>query len=171
MDSLSTVWPYLRPYRTAYLFGLIAVVGANGFRTLVPRFLQHGIDAIATGAPRTELHRALLFLIAVALLGGACRYVMRQLLNSASRRVETDLRDALFAHLERQSATFFDRHTSGDLIARATNDLQNVRMGHSRTINAMLYSPAAPGESHVMVPVMGSITKDGGPVPASLPLA
>lgn len=128
MDALSSVWSYLKPYRGAYLLGLTAVVGANGFRTLVPRFLQHGIDAIATGAPRAELYRALLFLIGVALLGGACRYLMRQLLNSASRRVETDLRDALFAHLERQSATFFDRHTSGDLIARATNDLQNVRM-------------------------------------------
>ncbi len=128
MQELQSVWPYLRPYRAAYLFGLIAVVGANAFRTLVPRFLQHGIDAISTGAPRADLSRALLFLMGVALLGGICRYVMRQLLNSASRRVETDLRDALFAHLERQSATFFDRHTSGDLIARATNDLQNVRM-------------------------------------------
>jgi ATP-binding cassette subfamily B protein len=128
MSDLRAVWPYLRPYRWAYLAGLAAVFGANAFRTLVPRFLQHGIDAIATGAPKADLYRALLFLIGVALLGGACRYVMRQLLNSASRRVETDLRDALFAHLERQSATFFDRHTSGDLIARATNDLQNVRM-------------------------------------------
>ena len=128
MQALSSVWPFLRPYYTAYLFGLIAVVGANAFRTLVPRFLQHGIDTITTGAPRTELYRWLLLLMVVALLGGVCRYVMRQLLNSASRRVETDLRDALFAHLERQSATFFDRHTSGDLIARATNDLQNVRM-------------------------------------------
>ena len=128
MTELRAVWPYLRPYRWAYLAGLAAVFGANAFRTLVPRFLQHGIDAIASGAPRTELHRALLFLMGVALLGGVCRYVMRQLLNSASRRVETDLRNTLFAHLERQSATFFDRHTSGDLIARATNDLQNVRM-------------------------------------------
>ena len=128
MRDLTSVWPYLRPYRGVYLLGLIAVVGGNAFRTLVPRFLQHGIDAISTGAPRSELYRALLLLIAAAVMGGLCRYVMRQLLNAASRRVETDLRDALFAHLERLSATFFDRHTSGDLIARATNDLQNVRM-------------------------------------------
>src|SRR5574338_128827 len=128
MSDLRAVWPYLRPYRWAYLAGLAAVFGANAFRTLVPRFLQHGIDAIASGAPKADLYRALLFLLGVALLGGACRYVMRQLLNSASRRVETDLRDALFAHLERLSASFYDRHTSGDLIARATNDLQNVRM-------------------------------------------
>src|SRR5258705_2161448 len=128
MQELRSVWPYLRPYRTAYLIGLVAVVGANAFRTMIPRFLQHGIDALTTGAPRAQLYQAILLLMAVALVGGVCRYVMRQLLNSASRRVETDLRNALFAHLERQSATFFDRRTSGDLIARATNDLQNVRM-------------------------------------------
>src|ERR1041385_6880792 len=128
MRDLKSVWPYLRPYRAVYLFGVIAVEGGNGFRTLVPRYLQHGIDAISAGAPRADLTRDILFLVGVAVLGGICRYIMRQLLNSASRRVETDLRDALFAHLERQSATFYDRHTSGDLIARATNDLQNVRM-------------------------------------------
>jgi ATP-binding cassette subfamily B multidrug efflux pump len=128
MRELRAVWPFLRPYRAAYLVGLLAVLGANAFRTLIPKFLEEGIDAIATGAPHTQLYHAIQFLLGAALLGGICRYVMRQLLNSASRRVETDLRDSLFAHLERQSATFYDRHRAGDLIARATNDLQNVRM-------------------------------------------
>jgi ATP-binding cassette subfamily B multidrug efflux pump len=128
MRDLKAVWPFLRPYRAAYLVGLLAVLGANAFRTLIPRFLEKGIDAIATGAPHTQLYHAIQFLLGAALLGGICRYVMRQALNSASRRVETDLRDSLFAHLERQSATFYDRHRAGDLIARATNDLQNVRM-------------------------------------------
>jgi ATP-binding cassette subfamily B protein len=128
MRDLRSIWPYLRPYRAAYAAGLLAVLGANGFRILVPRFLQHGIDAISTGAPMAQLYRAILFLFGAALIGGVCRYIMRQLLNAASRRVETDMRDALFAHLERQSASFFDHRTTGDLIARATNDLQNVRM-------------------------------------------
>ena len=128
MHDLKTLWPYLRPYRWAYLLGLVAVLGANGFRTLIPKFLERGIDAVQRGAPVQEVYHAILFLLGAALIAGVCRYVMRQLLNSASRRVETDLRDALFAHLERQSAAFYDRHTSGDLIARATNDLQNVRM-------------------------------------------
>lgn len=128
MRDLKTLWPYLHPYRWAYFLGLLAVLGANGFRTLIPRFLEHGIDAIEHGAPVHELYSAILFLLGCALIAGVWRYIMRQLLNSASRRVETDLRDALFAHLERQSAAFYDRRTIGDLIARATNDLQNVRM-------------------------------------------
>ncbi|HEU4570569.1 MAG TPA: ABC transporter ATP-binding protein [Gemmatimonadales bacterium] len=128
MKDLRALWPALRPYRNAYLLGLLAVVGANAFRTLNPQFIRQGIDAIGTGASATQLRTAILLLVVTALCSGLCRYAMRQVLNSVSRRVETDLRDTLFAHLERQSAGFYDRHPTGDLIARATNDLQNVRM-------------------------------------------
>ena len=53
---------------------------------------------------------------------------MRETLNGVSRRVETDLRDRLFAHLQRMSAEFYDRYPTGDLMARTTNDLLAVRM-------------------------------------------
>ena len=53
---------------------------------------------------------------------------MRQLLNSGSRRVETDLRDQLYRHLQRMSAEFYDRYPTGDVMARTTNDLLAVRM-------------------------------------------
>ena len=53
---------------------------------------------------------------------------MRELLNSGSRRVETDLRDHLYRHLQRMSAEFYDRYPTGDVMARTTNDLLAVRM-------------------------------------------
>ena len=53
---------------------------------------------------------------------------MRELLNGVSRRVETDLRDRLFQHLQQLSASFYDRMPTGDIMARATNDLLAVRM-------------------------------------------
>jgi ATP-binding cassette subfamily B protein len=53
---------------------------------------------------------------------------MRELLNSGSRRVETDLRDQLYQHLQRMSAEFYDRYPTGDVMARTTNDLLAVRM-------------------------------------------
>ena len=62
-------------------------------------------------------------LLAVALAGGVARYGMRELLNSGSRRVETDLRDHLYRHLQRMSAEFYDRYPTGDVMARTTNDL------------------------------------------------
>ena len=87
---------------------------------------------------------------AVALVGGVARYGMRELLNSGSRRVETDLRDHLYRHLQRMSAEFYDRYPTGDVMARTTNDLLAVRMVAGpalmylvdTTIRALLIAPA-----------------------------
>lgn len=128
MRQLRTLIPYFRPYRGAYLAGFALVVVANYFTTLVPRFVQQGIDAITAHDPFRAILTAVELLLGVAALGALARFGMRQYLNSVSRRVEYDLRNDLFAHLERQPAAFYDRHATGDLMARATNDLLNVRM-------------------------------------------
>ncbi len=128
MNELRALLPYLKPYRRTYLLGLVLVVISNFFTTLGPRFLEHGIDALRAGQPFGEVQVAVALLVGVALLGGLARYGMRQLLNSGSRRVETDLRDALYGHLQRMSAQFYDRYPTGDVMARTTNDLLAVRM-------------------------------------------
>ena len=128
MRELKTLVPYFRPYRRIYATGLALVIVSNAFSTLVPRFVQHGIDAIAHQQEFALVLRAVELLLGAALLSGIARFGMRQYLNSVSRRVEYDLRNDLFAHLERQPAAFYDRHPTGDLMARATNDLLNIRM-------------------------------------------
>ncbi|MGH7702026.1 MAG: ABC transporter ATP-binding protein, partial [Gemmatimonadales bacterium] len=128
MTHLRTLRPYLRPYHGTYLLGLGLVVVSNFFTTLGPRYLQRGIDALGQHQPFTEVRTATLFLLSVALVGGLARYGMRQTLNSGSRWVELDLRNALFRHFERMSAEFYDRYPIGDLMARSTNDLLAVRM-------------------------------------------
>ena len=69
-----------------------------------------------------------LLLVVAAFLGGAAKYGMRELLNGLSRRIECDLRNDYFAHLLRLDAGFYGRTRTGDLMARATNDTQAVRM-------------------------------------------
>jgi ATP-binding cassette subfamily B multidrug efflux pump len=128
MHELRSLLPYLRPYLRTYAFGLSLVVISNFFATLGPRFLERGIDALRAHEPFREVQIAVGLLVAVALAGGVARYGMRQLLNSGSRRVETDLRDRLFQHLQRMSAEFYDRYPTGDVMARTTNDLLAVRM-------------------------------------------
>src|SRR5215210_2644256 len=123
MNELRSLLPYLRPYRWVYLLGLTLVVVSNFFATLGPKFLQHGIDALRQGGEFQDVRTAVVLLMAVALAGGVARYGMRELLNSGSRRVETDLRDHLFHHLQRMSAEFYDRYPTGDVMARTTNDL------------------------------------------------
>jgi ATP-binding cassette, subfamily B, multidrug efflux pump len=126
---LRRLYPYIRPYRRDYLLGLLMVVLANAFAVVAPRILGAAIDALG----RPDVTLALLFryaglIVLAAALGGVARYGMRQLLNSASRRVETDLRDDFFSHLMRLDATFYGSWRTGDLMSRATNDILGVRM-------------------------------------------
>ena len=128
MHELRSLLPYLRPHRRTVGFGLVLVVISNLFNTLGPRFVQRAIDALHRGAPFGEVRQAILLLLAVALAGGIARYGMRELLNSGSRRVEYDLRNRLYAHIQRMSAAFYSRYATGDVMARTTNDLLAVRM-------------------------------------------
>jgi ATP-binding cassette subfamily B multidrug efflux pump len=128
MHELRSLLPYLKPYRRAFLVGLALVVISNFFAALGPRFLQQGIDALRIGGGFYQVKVAVVLLLLVALASGVARYGMRELLNSGSRRVETDLRDQLYDHLQRMSAEFYDRYTTGDVMARTTNDLLAVRM-------------------------------------------
>jgi ATP-binding cassette, subfamily B, multidrug efflux pump len=168
MRELRTLLPYLRPYRWAYLLGLTLVVVSNFFAALGPRFLQQGIDALRGSGGFHAVRTAVLLLLGVAFIGGVARYGMRQLLNSGSRRVETDLRDQLYVHLQRMSAEFYDRYPTGDVMARTTNDLLAVRMVAGpalmylvdTTIRALLIAPAMVGISATLallalVPLLG----------------
>jgi len=128
MHELRSLLPFLRPYLRTYALGLALVLVSNFFATLGPRFLEQGIDALRVGGSFHQVRIAVALLLAVALAGGVARFGMRQLLNSGSRRVETDLRDRLYQHLQRMSAEFYDRYPTGDVMARTTNDLLAVRM-------------------------------------------
>ena len=100
MRELRSLLPYLAPYRWAYLIDLGLVVASNFFATLGPKFIQQGIDALRQGGDFQDVRTAIVLLLAVALVGGVARYGMRELLNSGSRRVETDLRDQMYDHLQ-----------------------------------------------------------------------
>ena len=129
MNELRTILPYFRPYRTGAVAGLALVVVTNLFTVAGPYLIKLSIDGL--GDPDVTMGRIstyALLLVAAAFLGGAAKYGMRELLNGLSRRIECDLRNDYFAHLLRLDAVFYGRTRTGDLMARATNDTQAVRM-------------------------------------------
>jgi ATP-binding cassette, subfamily B, multidrug efflux pump len=128
MRQLRTILPFVRPYAKIYLAGLSLTIFSNYLSTLGPQYLRRGIDALEQGSAFAVVQRAVLVMIGLALVAGVARYGMRQLLNSVSRRVEYDMRNVLYSHLQGLPAEFYDRSTTGDLMARSTNDLLNVRM-------------------------------------------
>lgn len=129
MGELRSLLPYFRPYRRGLLLGLLCVVGANAFQLAGPYLIMQGIDSLESPDVTSGTLAILSGLIVLtALIGGAFRYGMRELLNGISRRIETDLRNDFFQHLLGLGATFYGETRTGDLMSRATNDTLAVRM-------------------------------------------
>ncbi|HDL17908.1 MAG TPA: ABC transporter ATP-binding protein [Bacteroidetes bacterium] len=123
---------YLRPYKGEYIWGSIALMFTVISGVLVPWLLQYPIDILkTTGANRQFFMSIGIFLLA-ALFSGIFRYFMRKVLIGVSRKIENDLRNDLFAHLQSLSLSFYHRFRTGDIMARATNDINAVRnlLGH-----------------------------------------
>ena len=151
MNSLRALLPYYRPYRGRMAVGLLLVALANVFTLAAPDFLRRGVDALGRpGAGRMLLLTAG-GLVAAALLSGAARFGMRQLLNAVSRWMEYDLRNDLFRHLTTLQPSYFHRTPTGDIMARATNDLAAVRMAAGP---AVMYLTDTVSRAVMAVPLM-----------------
>lgn len=142
MSTLRRLLPYYRPYRTGVIVGLTAVVVAAGLASVIPSMLRRGLDAMHTGASPRALWGVAGLMLATAALSGVLRFLMRQLLNGVSRRIETDLRRDVLAHLMTLDAAWYQRWRTGDLMARLTNDLSAVRMAAGPAIMYLLNTVA-----------------------------
>ena len=128
MRELRGLLPYFRPYRRAVVFGMVSILAGATIGLAGPLLVGGAVDSFRTApSARTMLVYAGL-LVLVAACRGVFTYLQRMMLVTVSRDIEVDLRDDLFAQLERLSPAFFHRHKTGDLMARATNDLSAVRM-------------------------------------------
>jgi ATP-binding cassette, subfamily B, multidrug efflux pump len=120
--------PYYRPYRGKVALGLFCVVVSSAAASVVPWLLGSAVDGMRAGEPPHRVAWPAGTMVLVALLAGALRYWMRELINGVSRYIEHDLRNDLFRHLTILDAGFFARIRTGELMARLTNDLGAVRM-------------------------------------------
>lgn len=128
LRHLRRLVPYYRPYRKKVFLGLALVVLSSAVWSLIPWLLREALDAMGGGEPARVAWRSAAIIALVALVGGALRYGMRELLNGASRRIEFDLRNDLFARLTTLDASYYGATRTGDIMARLTNDLSAVRM-------------------------------------------
>lgn len=127
MRSLLHLLPYYRPYRRDTLLGLLLVILSSGIGSVPPWILRSALDGMRASVPVWRIVKLALVIVALALVAGAMRYWMRELLNGLSRRIEFDLRNDLFQRLTVLDASFYLRYRTGDLMARLTNDLGAVR--------------------------------------------
>jgi ATP-binding cassette, subfamily B, multidrug efflux pump len=126
--SLRPLFPYLRKYRGSYFIGTICVFINNGVWILFPLVLRHAVDGLQAGVTREKLLTYSLELLGVAAIKGIFQFLTRWIVIGISREIEFDLRNDLFRHLESLSYSYYQRTRTGDIMARATNDLNAVRM-------------------------------------------
>jgi len=126
--SLRPLIPYFRKYRRSYLLGTVCVFLTNGIWILFPQVIRRAVDDLNLGVTRHKLVTYALLLLAVAAGKGIFQFLTRWVVIGVSREIEFDLRNDLFRHLEGLSYSYYQRTRTGDIMARATNDLNAVRM-------------------------------------------
>jgi ATP-binding cassette, subfamily B, multidrug efflux pump len=127
-NRLAYLWPFLRGHRRKLILGLLSVLASVAVGMASPLLVGRTIDALRTDVSRSTLLTYAALIVGISVVQGLFSYLQRMILVSMSRDVEYDLRNVYLAHLEKQPPAFFQVRPTGDLMARATNDLQAVRM-------------------------------------------
>ncbi|MFA5012773.1 MAG: ABC transporter ATP-binding protein [Ignavibacteria bacterium] len=127
MKSLYPLIPYLKSQKVKLFLGTIFVSISIFLQSMYPLVIGNAIDEISRGTTEVSyLHYALLS-VGLILLGGVFLFLTRRTIIVASREIENDLRKDFFSHLQNLPKSFYDKNTTGDLMAHATNDISNIR--------------------------------------------
>ena len=136
MNPLQRLFAYARPYRGRIAAAIAAMVVYAIANAAVAALIQPVIDRVLPNG--TGLVEWCTALLVVYLVKGLAGYASAFVMTDIGQRVVRDLRDRLFRHILDQSATFFSRHTSGQLMSRITNDVNQVQQAVSETIGDLM---------------------------------
>lgn len=125
--SFAHLYSYLRPHRGRLFLGIFSLFVTNGLGVVIPWLIKGAIDDLGHNLRYQGVLFYALAILALATVMGLIRVWSRVLLFSIGRRVEFDLKEKIFSHLLRMSPTYFAQNPVGDLINRATSDVENVR--------------------------------------------
>lgn len=128
MKRLAYLWIYLRPHRRKLYWGLATIVVSVLVGLVNPLLIGSAVDALRRDISQGTLLTYAGLVVGLTVIQGVFSYLQRMILVGMSRDIEYDLRNVYFAGLEKQPPAFFHDHPTGDLMARATKDLEAVRM-------------------------------------------
>jgi ATP-binding cassette, subfamily B, multidrug efflux pump len=129
MKRFKALFTYAYKYRFKYLIGIIFLILVDMLQLIPPKLIGYITDSISKGTATTSLLLKFIgYIIFIAVSMAVGRYVWRMYIIGTSRKVEYDLRNKYFKHLQSLSINFYNKNKTGDLMALATNDLNAVRM-------------------------------------------
>ncbi len=127
-EILKSVWPYLWKYRRNMALGMGSLLLTNITKAALPLAIRSGIDSLMKGFRLSLVFEFAALVVLLSIVKGVFQYWMRVILIGLSRDIEYDLRNDLFSHIVDLSQDFYAKYRTGDIMARATNDLNAVRM-------------------------------------------
>ena len=127
MKSLLSLLPYIKKYKKKLTLGFIFIVLSISFSSLFPLIVGNGIDAIKSGVTSSQIIFYSGMAIVAALIGGFFLYMVRQHIIVVSREIENDLRYDFFSHIVNMPRDFFNKNSTGNIMALATNDINSIR--------------------------------------------
>lgn len=143
MGGIGRLQGYLWRYWRRYLLGALCLLGTATLVMWIPWWIREAVRIIENGGPIEGVTFYVAIIIVAAVAQGVARTFSRALIFNAGRDVEYDLRNDLFAHLERLPVSFYQAQRTGDLMSRVINDISAVRMllgpGVLNLVNAPLY--------------------------------
>ena len=128
MSPFAQLVPHVLRFRRQFAVGLLCLVLTTALSLAGPWVLRYAIDDLTAHVTRGKLGLYAGLLLGLALVGGVFRFLVRRIIVGASRDFEYDLRNTFFARVQRLPLAYFHAHRTGDLMSRATNDLNAVRM-------------------------------------------
>ncbi|HEV2279176.1 MAG TPA: ABC transporter ATP-binding protein [Acidobacteriaceae bacterium] len=145
--KLKPLYPYMRRYWRGYAWGCLCTIAGNLIWVQFPRAIGRATGDLARGVTWHKIFGYAGLILGITIAHGIMLFWMRWILIGISRDIEFDLRNDLFSQLEKQAASYYHEHRTGDIMARMTNDLAAVRMllgpAVMYTANTVLFSVLA----------------------------
>jgi ATP-binding cassette subfamily B protein len=126
LPNLYELRAYIRRHARAFQIGYLCILANNAFTLAIPQVMGAGVNHLRSGAAG-GMARYAVAMVALAAAGGVFLYLMRRILIGTSREIEYEVRRDFFGHLQTLSLSFFQKQRTGDLMARASNDVNAVR--------------------------------------------
>lgn len=138
---------YLWRYRKVVMAGFLFVILTNVTKLIAPWILKYAVDDLRAGVVMEKLLLYAGMILGVAILQGIFLFFMRNIIIGVSRHIEYQLRMEIFDHLQKLPLEFYQMNRTGDIISRATSDLNNFRMflgpGIMNLMNTIILFPIA----------------------------
>lgn len=126
-SRLQKLLAYLRPHATQASLGILALLIVNGLGVYIPLLIRDSIDELGVTFSFDRIGNLVLLILILASVMWVIRMASRILIFGVGRRVEFDIKQKIFQHLLRLEPSYFATNTAGDLINRATSDVENIR--------------------------------------------